>query len=308
MSEKESRYQENQRLIENTAGIEALNEPRERLALNNDSLLRAEAAEYVYKVDEFNRGHISKLPAAPEGIDVIDPSTIPGLENAVFTDKETGFGAALMKSSISGETMLVFRGTNNGVTGKKDWATNGKQGIGKETKQYSQAMKLADDVLEYVGEETIIVGHSLGGGLASAAVAVTGLQGQTYNAAGLHPNTAERLGGLSNEDASKLIVSQHVDGEVLTGVQKHGDTAVSGAAGGLGFLLGGPIGAVLGIGIQKLTTDDVPQAVGQMRELPSVEGGNPITRHGMGQVIDGIEYQIAQDSEQLKQYIRDYNE
>jgi hypothetical protein len=306
-SEKIATYEENQALLEKTAGIAELENTRERLALNNDSILRAEAAEYVYKVDEFNRGHITELPPAPEGLELIDPSTIPGLEDAIFTDKESGFGAALMKSTVNGETMLVYRGTNNGVTGKKDWATNGKQGVGKETAQYTQAMKLADDILEYIGEEVVIVGHSLGGGLASAGVAVTGLNGNTYNSAGLHPDTAERFGAaLNNAEAGQLITSQHVDGEVLTGAQKHGDNIVSALIGALGFVLGGPGGATTGIAAQKLFLDDVPQAIGTMKELPSIDGGNPVTRHGMDQVIEGIQAQIDEDTGILKQYIRDY--
>jgi hypothetical protein len=201
----------------------------------------------------------------------------------------------------------VYRGTNNGVTGVKDWSTNGKQGVGKETAQYTQAMKLAKQTQLLLGNKVTIVGHSLGGGLASAAVAVTGLPGNTYNSAGLHPDTAERFGSaLSNAEAGQLITSQHVDGEVLTGVQEHGDNIVSTIVGGIGLFFGGPAGATTGIVAQKLFLDDVPQAVGSMKELPSIDGGNPVTRHGMDQVIEGIQSQIDEDTSILKQYIRDY--
>ncbi|WP_343819149.1 Mbeg1-like protein, partial [Colwellia asteriadis] len=222
---------------------------------------------------------------------------------------ESGFGAALMKSTVNGETMLVYRGTNNGVTGMKDWATNGKQGVGKETAQYTQAMKLAIDVKDTYGNEITIVGHSLGGGLASAAVAVTGLKGNTYNAAGLHPETAKRFGGaLTNSEAGQLITSQHVDGEVLTGAQTHGDTIVSLLLGGIGFWAGGTLGASGALIAQEFYLDDIPQAIGTLKELPSIDGGNPVTRHGMDQVIEGIQAQIDEDTSLLENYIRDYYE
>ena len=306
-AQRKERYQQRKALIARTQGASEIAEARERLAFNNDNILRAEAAQYVYQVDEFNRDHIKELPAAPVGLELLDPKQIPGMENAVLTSKETGFGAALFKSSINDETMLTYRGTNNGVTGKKDWATNFKQGVGKETKQYNQAMKLAKVTKKTMGNEVSIVGHSLGGGLASAGVAVSGNKGYTFNAAGLHPATAKRYGGLSNDKTSKLITTQAVEGEVLTGSQKHGDKAVTGLAGAAGFAFGGPLGAAAAIIAQKSFIDDVPLAVGEMRSLPSVNGGNPIARHGMGQVIAGIEAQKEEDKVILNNHIKEYH-
>lgn len=44
-----------------------------------------------------------------------------------------------------------------------------------------------------------------------------------------------------------------------------------------------------------------------MLDLPSVNGGNPITRHGMDQVIDGIEAQKSEDIQTLSSYAKAYN-
>ncbi|WP_053042863.1 Mbeg1-like protein [Thalassomonas actiniarum] len=304
--QRKERYQQRQALIARTAGAPEIARARERLAFNNDNILRAEAADYVYRVDEFNRDHIKELPPAPVGLELLDAKQIPGMEGALLTSKETGFGAALFKSSVNDETMLTYRGTNNDVTGKKDWKTNFRQGTGKETAQYNQAMDLADITSSIMGNEVSIVGHSLGGGLASAGVAVSGNKGYTFNAAGLHPNTAKRYGGLSNEDAGKLITTQAVSGEVLTGAQKHGNKAVTGIAGTAGFALGGPLGAAAAIIAQKAFTDDVPQAIGKMKPLPSVNGGNPVTRHAMEQVITGIEAQKEEDKAILNNHIKAY--
>ncbi|MBL1259475.1 MAG: DUF2974 domain-containing protein, partial [Thiotrichaceae bacterium] len=280
---RQENYVERQQLAGNANDTPAQQAAAARLLDNNDNILRAESAAYVYSVDEFNRGQIESLPDAPTGLNLINPSEIPGLENATFTDEETGFGAALFESEINGETMLTYRGTNNGVTGKQDWSTNFSQGLGRETTQYNQAMKLARKAKIGLGRNFVIVGHSLGGGLASAGTAVTGVKGYTYNAAGLHPKTAARKGGMSNEATGQLIQTRAVEGEVLTGAQRHGNQVLSGLGAGGGMAVAGLLGAGLGYLASK-ALPELPEAVGEMKSLPSVNGGNPVTRHGMDQV------------------------
>ncbi|MGP9800036.1 Mbeg1-like protein [Rheinheimera sp. NSM] len=299
---RQLRYQQRQSLLSDTAGIPDVQQAHERLSFNNDNILRAEAAEYVYKVDEFNRGALNVLPEAPPGLEIINPEDI-GLTQADFTNKQTGFGAALFKSEINGETMLTYRGTNNAVTGKEDWLTNLKQGSGLETEQYNQAMRLATQAEDIYGSDFSIVGHSLGGGLASAGVAVTGQPGYTFNSAGLHPKTASRQNGLSLADTAKLITTQAVNGEILTMAQSLGAKAViAGAA----AAIGGPItGLLAAIGITAFSA--LPKASGTMLDLPSVKGGNPITRHGMDQVIQGIEAQKDEDIKTLSNFSQAYN-
>ena len=51
---------------------------------------------------------------------------------------------------------------------------------------------------------------------------------------------------------------------------------------------------------------DVPEALGEMRLLPGT-GFNPIERHGMDQVIAGIESQKDQDIKTLNDYGNNYN-
>ncbi len=59
---------------------------------------------------------------------------------------------------------------------------------------------------------------------------------------------------------------------------------------------------LLGVGLGYLTSKvlpDIPEALGEMKALPSVNGGNPVARHGMDQVIDGIEAQKKEDIKML---------
>lgn len=299
-AQRKLRYQARKQLSERAAKVPGLVDAGKRLGFNNDSILRAEAAQYVYAVDEFNRGALTDLPAAPVGLELIDTKKIPGLEAAEFTDKESGFGAALFKSSINNETMLTYRGTNNPVTGKMDWMTNIAQGlVGAETKQYNKAMDLARQVKLAVASPSsplVAVGHSLGGGLTSAGVGVTGIPGYTFNAAGLHANTVSRKGGLPLDKIGELITTQAVDGEVLTMGQGLGKLAVPTLFAGIGSAIGGSSGAAVGgaLGSLLLAGGALPPAAGKMLPLPS-QGGNPIARHGMDQVIAGIEGQKSED-------------
>ncbi|TVP60218.1 MAG: DUF2974 domain-containing protein [Halomonadaceae bacterium] len=296
------RYQARKDLVAANADNPDLQQASERLAFNNDNILRAEAAEYVYRVDEYNRGHIDALPNPPVGLELIDPGEIAGLEDATFMSDESGFGAALFKSEINNETMLAYRGTNNGVTGGRDWPTNMNQFLGRETEQYNQAMELARVSQRDIGNDLSLVGHSLGGGLASAGVAVTGLRGYTFNAAGLHPNTAAEQKGLANEETAELIETQTVEGEFLALFQNYGGKALGGLMGGAaGSLVSGGVGTALGSSFGMLLAKDFPSALGKNHMLPSVSGGSPIKRHEMAQVVAGIESQKGNDIKALSE-------
>ena len=101
------------------------------------------------------------------------------------------------------EYALVFAGTSD----SKDWDTDKKQALGKlnewqlsesglmEKSQYGEAVDASISFLkDHNNQETTIVGHSLGGGLAAVGSMKTGIQCMTYNPAGLHENTIKNLG------------------------------------------------------------------------------------------------------------------
>ena len=67
----------------------------------------------------------------------------------------------------------------------KDWKQNGFQLIGLSS-QYSQSYKNTERVIENIGNnELTLVGHSLGGRLASYSAIKTGNKAITFNAAGI---------------------------------------------------------------------------------------------------------------------------
>lgn len=129
-----------------------------------------------------------------------------------------GFDAAVYRNA-DGRYVLAFAGT----TTTSDWGTNAEQGIGLPSEQHLRAIHLAQDLSRSVGgENMVITGHSLGGGLASTASIATDVPAVTFNAAGVHPNTvaeAQEQGGAVAAYSPDQIRNYHVRGEMLTTLQ-----------------------------------------------------------------------------------------
>lgn len=129
--------------------------------------------------------------------------------------------------------VLVFKGSTGEIidpsapggrreSGGEDFLNNGQQGIGMRSDYYDRAMTLAVRLQDRVGNNFEIAGHSLGGGMASAASAVTGARATTFNAAGLHPDTPARFAkdnGLPTFNPQQTVHTYQAAGEVLNDVQ-----------------------------------------------------------------------------------------
>ena len=88
----------------------------------------------------------------------------------------------------------------------KEWTDdNMRQGLGMGSEQYEKSIKLAKKVNRNKpkGKQLTIAGHSLGGGLATAAGAATGSKTYAFCPAGVHPNTY-KMYGVKNPDTSKV--------------------------------------------------------------------------------------------------------
>ncbi len=113
-------------------------------------------------------------------------SATPGFKAAVYYD---------YNAASSGHLILAFAGTT--FESLEDWAANMAQGLGQGGNQYNAAMTIAYGVAGALANDpdnvsisqVTTAGHSLGGGLASAAALVGGFSGNTFNSAGLVRNT-----------------------------------------------------------------------------------------------------------------------
>lgn len=154
--------------------------------------------------------------------------SIPDLAPKMLRNGKSGFDAAIYRND-QGQYVVAFRGTDQwfGPEGA-DIKANGGQALGLTTEQYQQAILLARRAVEAFGKGNVIfTGHSLGGGLASAAMLATGAPGVTFNAAGLSDNTLRSLNPGKTPNAireelagSGQIRRYNVEGELLTGLQQ----------------------------------------------------------------------------------------
>lgn len=137
----------------------------------------------------------SRLEPSADGNSLIDAqgNEIP-IDPALLSTSE-GFDAAIYQND-QGQYVVAFRGTDDwGLSPSGDADDNALQGLGFETGQYKDAVALAEAAHRAFGEGNVaFTGHSLGGGLASAASLATGVPGVTFNAAGLSDQTLESLG------------------------------------------------------------------------------------------------------------------
>lgn len=106
----------------------------------------------------------------------------------VYDDKGTGFHAKLYEKN--GNYVFATAGTD--PKSLKDWGTNFSQQLGIETAQYEQSIAIAKDLAKKHNNLTFI-GHSLGGGLASANSRATGLNAITFNPSALSKRYSANL-------------------------------------------------------------------------------------------------------------------
>lgn len=142
----------------------------------------------------------------------IDPST---LENP-----DTGFRAGIYTDG-EGRYVLAFAGSNE----LQDWTgANFEQGVGWQNEQYDQAVELAQAASAAFGDDLVITGHSLGGGLAATASLAAGNAAVTFNASGVHDDTMRRLGldpDTARADAAAGQIRRYnISGDPLTAAQE----------------------------------------------------------------------------------------
>jgi hypothetical protein len=133
-------------------------------------------------------------------------------ENDIFYDPTDGFAANLTRvgEGEDAQWILAFRGTE--IDDLEDVKTNVVQALLGRSPQYDQAVELATRVQEALGDDVLVGGHSLGGGLATAAAYATGWRAITFNAAGLHSRYRE-------EGTPGDIRAHYIVGDILTTLQ-----------------------------------------------------------------------------------------
>ncbi len=219
----------------------------DKLASGYHAQRMADLAEDVY---ESARGEGKPPPGwtraseHPEQLKAIAPQLTDRQISRMLHPEDSGYRAEiyLPDKSVLGtdaKPVLVFKGSTGMIVdptapgGRRESASedflsnNIPQGLGLKTDYYDRAMAAAVLLKRQPGLEFEMAGHSLAGGMASAAAAVTGVETTTFNAAGLHPKTAQRYAtenGLTVYNPRDSVQAFQVGGEMLTdgqgGIQK----------------------------------------------------------------------------------------
>ncbi len=174
-----------------------------------------------YAIADARRGKSSFEPVLPGTWMRMDDAAVraAGIDPALLHDAKSGFDASLYRDA-RGAVVVAYAGSDEG----KDWLHNFRQGLGFQDVQYDQAITLAREAKLAFGDNVILTGQSLGGGLAAAASMVNEVPAITFNAAGVHDKTIERYGFdanvLKREAEQGLIRTYHVRNEILTHLQE----------------------------------------------------------------------------------------
>lgn len=151
-----------------------------------------------------------------EGYEKLDAKEMKklGVNTTELNDTKTGFKADIYKDK-NGDYVLVYRGTYSDPNHpendlihdwSKEWTDdNMRQGLSMGSEQYEKSIDIAKRVNRNKpkDKQLTIAGHSLGGGLATAAGAATGSKTYAFCPAGVHPNTY-KMYGVQNPNTSKV--------------------------------------------------------------------------------------------------------
>jgi hypothetical protein len=219
-----------------------INAAASRLRKDMDEVETARAAAHTYLKygDQTNMPDSLKAIAqlAPEGM---LPATDDELKNMGLTQEmlvppESDFRAAVYKldPSVWGKEyeeryVVAFRGS---TLSKQDWRENMRQGVNEYSEYYKNAVEIGQKISKSPLSGSVqLTGHSLGGGLASAASGGGGLPATTFNSAGLNLNTVGRYAADPKAFSNPAnIRGYRTEGEVLTGMQENSLLATLGLA------------------------------------------------------------------------------
>lgn len=269
-----------------------------RLRQDMDEVENMRCAKHVYLANDPN-APVDLRDNPPPGFLKATPEQVEamGLDEKTLAPRGSNFKAAvyIKDTAVWGPNpkpgaILAFRGS---TTADEDWKNNFAQDANAESSYYDRAVKIGN-ALAKNHADVQLVGHSLGGGLASAAQGGSGLNASTYNAAGLHPLTVARYSEDRNHIAAEpeKITAIRVKGEILTKTQE----SVFGS-GGLSILANDAVGKKRDI--SACLDEEQFENLKKDRQVDEKEKYDTYL-HGMDQVIDSTEAEKAADETELK--------
>ncbi|WP_051163716.1 Mbeg1-like protein [Nocardia brevicatena] len=271
-------------------GVEHPRSPRTSFSAEMRSTEAREIDATLAKLadDVYIPGHVDRI----DGFARLTDSELEqvGIPAEAMNDPISGLTTALYRDE-QGRHVLAFAGTDH--RSLKSWKANLYQGAGLRAHQYVLAGRLGKLARVAFGNNLVLTGHSLGGGLAVTAALKSGAPAVTFNSAGLSDRT---IRGLKLEpDAARRyaaagnVRSYVVAGDPLTELQESHRArraTIGGFAGGLvGSALGGALGAVVGSPIDRAAGSVAGRRLGSV--LGAAMGGSAaatVTAGGLARV------------------------
>lgn len=265
-----------------------------RLRADMDEVENMRCAQHVYLANDPNAPPELRQQMPPGFLKPTpDELSAMSLTEKMLNPPGSNFRAAVCKKdpTVWGDNpkppfVVAFRGSTPKL---EDWQNNFAQDANQESSYYERAVRIGNRLARH-GVDVHFVGHSMGGGLASAAQGGSGLTASTYNASGLHPETVARY----SQDASHMaaeaakIKALRVEGEVLTQTQE---------SGALSLLANQAVGIKHPLQAATTATD-----LARLKSQGKVAGNTDLSTHlhGMDEVIAAMEQRKSADEAALK--------
>lgn len=269
----------------------------QRLRSDMDEVENMRCAKQVY-IDNDPNAPADLKTGAPIGFTKATPAELAkmGLDQDKLTPPFSDFKAAVyMKDpAVWGDdmdppTIVAFRGS---TPAGEDWTNNFHQDANMDAPYYRNAVQIGNKLAD-TGTDARLVGHSLGGGLASAAQGGSGLLASTYNSAGLNSDTVSNYSENEHKAADPAsITAIRVKGEILTKTQE----SLLGSR-GLSAMANSAVGTKRDID----PVHDPAYLAGLKAEGKAAAGDDYSTYlHGMDEVIGSMEKEKTSDEATLK--------
>jgi Protein of unknown function (DUF2974) len=266
-----------------------------RLRQDMDEVENMRCAKHVYLANDPNApAELRNNPPLGFKKPTEDDLANMGLEEDMLKPEKSNFRAGVyMKDPVvwgddpKPAAVVAFRGS---TPAEEDWKNNFAQDANMEAPYYRNAVQIGNKLAKN-SADVHIVGHSLGGGLASAAQGGSGLPASTYNAAGLNPATVARYSQDDDHVAAEAdkITAIRLKGEVLTKTQESGFT---------GLLANKAVGSKRDV---VPSHDEVYFNELKQDKKVGAKDDYDTYLHGMDEVIDSTERQKRADEAALKQ-------
>lgn len=208
---------------EGAQGVQKGTPPNRKLRENKDIGITSHKeiegfTSWIEEDEAANLAHDCYEPDSAKNPD--QKSKLNGWNEVKVYNEPSGFKAKLYEKN--GKYVFATAGTD--FKSGKDWATNVSQQFGFETKQYEQSIAIAKELAQKY-PNLIFVGHSLGGGLASANSRATGRDAIVFNPSALskrynsNPYNSKIATYISEGDildfVNRVILRQKPEGEII---------------------------------------------------------------------------------------------